>query len=74
LFRLTLAGTKSDPDGRVLPEANFNWEKSDRETFSPDAGQRSRAIIAGDDPGDQQVPERRGFNRHLLAIAANARL
>ena len=27
----------------VLPEASFNCEKSGRETFLPDAGQRSRA-------------------------------
>ena len=59
---------------RVLREAGLDCEKSDRETFSADAGQRSRAIIAGDDPGDQQLPERRGVNPHLLAIAANARI
>jgi hypothetical protein len=59
---------------RILSDASFKCEKSDRETLSPDAGKRSRAIIAGDDPGDQQLPERPGFNPHLLAIAANARI
>jgi hypothetical protein len=34
----------------------------------------ARAIIADDDPGDQQLPERHGFNPHPHAIAANARL
>ena len=41
----------------VLPEAGFNCEKSGRETFLPDVGQHSRAIIPGDDPGDQQPSE-----------------
>ena len=41
----------------VLAEASFNCEKSGRETFLPDVGQRSRAIIPGDDPGDQQPSE-----------------
>src|SRR5213593_2257479 len=35
------------------------------------AGQRSRAIIPGDDPGDQQPPERRGFHPDPDAVAAN---
>jgi len=41
----------------VLAEASFNCEKSGRETFLPDVGQRSRATIPGDDPGDQQPSE-----------------
>jgi hypothetical protein len=36
----------------VLAEASFNCEKSGRETFLPDVGQRSRATIPGDDPGE----------------------
>jgi hypothetical protein len=39
----------------------FYPEKYGRETFLADAGQRSRAIIPGDDPGDQQPPEPRGL-------------
>jgi hypothetical protein len=42
-----------------------------RETFSPDAGQRSRAIIPGDDPGDQQPPEPRGFYSDPHGVGAN---
>jgi hypothetical protein len=49
-------------------------EKYGRETFLADAGQRSRAIIPGDDPGDQQPPERRGLYPDPDAVAANARL
>jgi hypothetical protein len=45
----------------------FYPEKYGRETFLADAGQRSRAIIPGDDPGDQQPPERRGFDTVNLA-------
>ena len=41
----------------VFAEASFNCEKSGRETFLPDVGQRSRATIPGDDPGDQQPSE-----------------
>ena len=41
----------------VLAEASFNCEKSGRETFLPDVGQRSRATIPGDDPGDQHPSE-----------------
>jgi hypothetical protein len=44
----------------ILQKANFYPEKYGRETFLADVGQRSRAIIPGDDPGDQQPPERRG--------------
>jgi hypothetical protein len=40
----------------------------DRETFLPDVGQRSRATIPGDDPGDQQPSEWRGFNPDPHAI------
>ena len=42
----------------VFQEASVCLERYDREAFVPDAGQRSRAIIPGDDPGDQQPPER----------------
>jgi len=45
----------------ILQKANFYPEKYGRETFLADAAQRSRAIIPGDDPGDQQPPERRGL-------------
>jgi len=41
---------------------------------SEHAGQCSRAIIPGDDPGDQQPPERRGLYPDPDAVAANARL
>jgi hypothetical protein len=34
----------------------------------------SRAIIPGDDPGDQQPPEPRGFYPDPRAVAANAKL
>ena len=55
----------------VFQKASFYLEISGRQTFLPDAGQRSRAIIPGDDPGDQQPPERRGFYRDPCAVAAN---
>ena len=45
----------------IFQKTNFYPEKYGRETFLADAGQRSRAIIPGDDPGDQQPPERRGL-------------
>ena len=45
----------------ILQKANFYPGQYGRETFLADAGQRSRAIIPGDDPGDQQPPERRGL-------------
>ena len=41
---------------QIFQKASFYLE---RETFLADAGQRSRTIIPGDDPGDQQPPERR---------------
>jgi len=40
-------------------DENFYPEKYGGETFLVDAGQRSRAIIPGDDTGDQQPPEPR---------------
>jgi hypothetical protein len=49
-------------------------EKYDHKVLLPDAGSRSRAIIPGDDPGDQQPPEQRGFYPDPAAIAANSRL
>ena len=58
----------------IFRKASFYPEKSGRETFLADAGQRSRAIIPGDDPGDQQPPERRGLYPDPNAVAANARL
>jgi hypothetical protein len=58
----------------VFQKASFCREKCDHEAFLPVAGQRSRAIIPGDDPGDQQPPEPRGFNPDLLAVAPNAGL
>src|SRR5215469_4175948 len=48
------------------------FEKYPRETFSPDAGQRSRSIIPGDDPGDQEPSERRGFYPEPHAVATSA--
>jgi hypothetical protein len=48
----------------VFQEPSACPEKHDREAFEPDTGQRSRAIIPGDDPGDQQLPER-GFDSTL---------
>ena len=48
------------------------FEKYPRETFSPDAGQRSRSIIPGDDPGDQEPSERRGFYPEPHAVVASA--
>jgi hypothetical protein len=58
----------------VFQKESFYLQTYDREAFLPDAGQRSRAIIPGDDPGDQQPPERRGFHPDPDAVAANARL
>lgn len=51
----------------IFQKVNFYPEKYGRETFLADAGQRSRAIIPGDDPGDQQPPERGGFDTVNLA-------
>ena len=58
----------------ISQKATFYPEKYGRETFLADAGQRSRAIIPGDDPGDQQPPERRGLYPDPHAVAANGRL
>jgi hypothetical protein len=58
----------------IFQKASCYPEKYGRETFLADAGQRSRAIIPGDDPGDQQPPERRGLYPDPNAVAANARL
>jgi hypothetical protein len=58
----------------ISQKASFYPEKYGRETFLADAGQRSRAIIPGDDPGDQQPPERRGFYPEPHAVATNGRL
>jgi hypothetical protein len=58
----------------IFQKASFYLEKYGRETFLADVGQRSCAIIPGDDPGDQQPPERRGFYPDPHAVAANARL
>ena len=52
----------------VFQEASLCLEKYDREALVPDAGQRSRAIIPGDVPGDQQPPER-GFYPDPHAVA-----
>ena len=41
----------------IFQKASFFPKKYGRETFLADAGQRSRAIIPGDDPGDKQAPE-----------------
>jgi hypothetical protein len=56
----------------IFQKASFYLEKYGRETFLIDAGQRSRAIIPGDDPGDQQPPERRGFYLDPHAFPTNA--
>ena len=45
----------------IFQKANFYPEKYGHQIFLADAGQRSRAIIPGDDPGDQQPPERHGL-------------
>jgi len=58
----------------IFQKVNFCCEKHAREVFLPEAGKRSRAIIPGDDPGDQQPPEPRGFCPDPRAGAANARL
>ena len=50
----------------IYQKASLYPEKYGRETFLADAGQRSRAIIPGDDPGDQQPPERRGLYPTLM--------
>jgi hypothetical protein len=55
----------------VLRETTASLKKYGREAFLPVAGRRSRAIIPGDDPGDQQPPERGGFYPDTHAIAAS---
>ena len=42
---------------QFFQKASFYLERYSRKTFLADAGQRSRTIIPGDDPGDQQPPE-----------------
>ena len=54
-------------------KASFYLEKYGREAFLPGAGQRSRAIIPGDDPGDQQPPEPRDLYPDPDGAAVNAR-
>jgi hypothetical protein len=46
----------TDMTNPVFQDPSVCPEKHDREAFEPDTGQRSRAIIPGDDPGDQQLP------------------
>lgn len=58
----------------VFREASASLEKYGRDAFLPHAGQRSRAILPGDDPGDQQPPERRGFDPDPHTVATNATL
>lgn len=58
----------------IFQEVSMCREKYDHEILVPDAGKRSRAIIPGDDPGDQQPPEPRGIYPDLRAVAANAKL
>jgi hypothetical protein len=57
----------------IFQEVSMRPEKYDHEVLLPDAGKRSRAIIPGDDPGDQQPPEPRGFYPDPRAVAANAK-
>ena len=66
-----------DMTNRIFQEPRVCLEKR-REALEPDAGQPSRAIIPGDDPGDQQPPgpasirPSRGRGRtDLAAIRAN---
>ena len=42
----------------TFQEASVYPKKYSRETSLPAVGQHSRAIIPGDDPGDQQLPGR----------------
>ena len=55
----------------IFQKASFYLEKYGRETFLADAGQRSRAIIPGDDPGDQQPPEPRDLYSDPHGVGAN---
>ena len=56
----------------IFQKASFYLEKYGREAFLADAGQRSRAIIPGDDPGDQQPPERRPESMPPSTISPDA--
>jgi hypothetical protein len=56
----------------VFHKANFYFEKYGREPFKVDPAQRSRAIIPGDDPGDQQHPERRVVYPILMLVSAGS--
>ena len=42
----------------TFQEASVYPKKYSREALLPAVAQHSRAIISGDDPGDQQPPER----------------
>jgi hypothetical protein len=42
----------------VFQEASVYLKNHGREALLPGVAQHSRAIIPGDDPGDQQPPER----------------
>ena len=55
------------PGGSELPAAP---SAAPARPASEDSDQRSRAIIPGDDPGDQEPPERPGFYPEPNAIAA----
>jgi hypothetical protein len=59
-------------DYPVLQKASLNLKKYDREVLT-DAGRRSRTIIPGDDPGDQQPPEPRGLYPDPRMVGANTR-
>jgi hypothetical protein len=58
----------------IFRKASFNLEQYGREAFLANAGQGSRAIIPGDDPGDQQPPEQGGCYPEPHAVATNAGL
>ena len=69
LYRGALSLSKTYP---VFHKANFYFEKYGREPFDVDPAQRSRAIIPGDDPGDQQHPERRVVYPILMLVSAGS--
>jgi len=54
----------------TFQEASVYLKKYSREALLPAVGQHSRAIIPGDDPGDQQLPDRaitkRQMDPHLV--------
>ena len=54
----------------TFQEASVYPKKYSREALLPAVGQHSRAIIPGDDPGDQQLPDRaitkRQMDPHLV--------